>query len=101
MLNYDLTPLEKWLIQTKQKHYFWKNETQFYPTTGFSRRPIRIFFLINIWVCYFSDDLKWSMHIDNILNHAYKELGLIKKLKFTLCGNKLCYFCGLGWFFNF
>ena len=29
------------------------------------------------------------MYIDNIVNHAYKKLRLIKKLKFTLCRNKL------------
>ena len=29
------------------------------------------------------------MYIDNILNHAYKKLRLIKKLKFTLSRNKL------------
>ena len=36
----------------------------------------------------FSDDLKWSMYIDNIVNHAYTKLELIKKLKLTLCRNK-------------
>ena len=29
------------------------------------------------------------MYIDNIVNHAYKKLRLIKKLKFTLSRNKL------------
>ena len=29
------------------------------------------------------------MYIDKIVNHAHKKLGLIKKLKFTLCRNKL------------
>ena len=29
------------------------------------------------------------MYIDNIVNHAYKKLGMKKKLKFTLCRNKL------------
>ena len=64
----------------------------------------------------FSDDFKWSLYIDNIVNHACKKLGFIKKLKFTLCRNKLskmsnvCHFCktntricfcGMVYLFNF
>lgn len=36
-----------------------------------------------------SDDLKWSVYINDIVNIACKKLGLLKKLKFTLGRDKL------------
>ena len=38
----------------------------------------------DILVYFFSNDLSWSQYINNIVNSAYKKLGLLKKLKFTL-----------------
>ena len=32
----------------------------------------------------FSSDLGWSLHINNIVNNAYRRTGLLKKLKFVL-----------------
>lgn len=37
----------------------------------------------------FSNDLSWSQYINNIVNSAYKKLGLLKKLKFTLSRTNL------------
>lgn len=36
-----------------------------------------------------SDDLKWSVYINDIVSNACKKLGLLKKLKFTLGIDKL------------
>ena len=78
-------------VQSKQNKtsIFWKNETQLYTTTVFQSCQLELVSSNKHLGLLFSDDLKWSMYIDNIVNHAYKKLGLIKKLKFTLCRNKL------------
>lgn len=37
----------------------------------------------------FSDDLKWSVYINDIVSTAYKKLGRLSKLRYTLGRNKL------------
>ena len=67
-------------IQSKQNKssIFWKIEKQLNTTLFFKGKHLD-------WL--FSDDLKISMYFDSIENHAYKKLGIIKKLKFTLSRN--------------
>ena len=36
-----------------------------------------------------SQDLSWSAYIDSIVKNAYQRLGLLKKLKFTICRKTL------------
>ena len=36
-----------------------------------------------------SQDLSWSAYIDSIVKKAYQRLGLLKKLKFTMCRKTL------------
>ena len=94
--SYNIRNMVWWLVnsssmQTKQKFiFFWKSKHNFSPHVFFWRLSIRTCFLSKKHLgLLFPDDLKWSMYIDNIVNHDYKKLGLMKKLKFTLCRNKL------------
>ena len=76
-------------IQTKQKFYFFgKTKQNSTPQLFFQGCQLEFVSSHKHLGLLFSDDLKWSMYIDNIVNHAYTKLELIKKLKLTLCRNK-------------
>ena len=97
VLNHDLRILEKWsedwLLQFNPN----KTKVLFFGKLAHNQIPQLLFQGCQLEIVsshkhlglIFSDDLKWSVYIDNIVNHAYKKLGLIKKLKFTLCREKL------------
>ena len=46
---------------------------------------------INIFILgiTFSNDCKWSSHINNICNSATKQISVLRKLKYILCRNNL------------
>ena len=92
-------------IQSKQNKsaIFWKIETQLNTTLFFKGYQLEFVFPHKHLDWLFSDDLKISMYIDSIENHAYKKLGFIKKLKFTLSRNNYqkCMSLFKGWLFNF
>ena len=91
MLNYDLTILEKWseawLLKFNPNKtkvlYFGKSKYNSTPQLFFQGCQLEFVSFHKHLGLLFLDDLKWSTYIDNIVNHAYKKFGLIKKLKFT------------------
>ena len=97
LLNHDLKILGKWSIDwllqfnpNKTKvHFFGKSKHNLTPQMFLQGCQLEFVSSHKHLGLLFSDDLKWSMYIDNIVNHAYKKIGLINKLKFTLCINTL------------
>ena len=94
MLNYDLTILEKWSEDWLLQFNSNKTKALFFFKSIYNSTPQLFFFQAcqlefvssrkHIDVL-FSDDLKWFLHIDNIVNHAYEKLGLIRNSN-LLCG---------------
>lgn len=121
VLNHDLKILEKWsddwLLKfnpNKTKAVFFnKSKRNEIPELFFQDCQLDIVSSHKHLGLTLSDDLKWSVYINDIVNIVCKKLGLLKKLKFTLGRDKLsklyitfvrpmyiriC-FCCMGWMY--
>ena len=91
-LNYDLHVLKEWSKQwllefnpqkTKVVFFSFKNVEKF-PNLLFDDCTLEYVSQHKHLGVLLSSNLSWSNHIDIIVKKAYKKLGLLKKLKFTV-----------------
>lgn len=78
------------LIQTKLRLSFSpQNQATNYPKYFFQHCKLEYISTHKHLGLHLASDLKWSEHINIIVNKALKKLGLLKKLKFSLGKNSL------------
>ena len=91
LLDYDLKLLGKWsedwllkLNPNERKVLFFGN-SKHVTTTGFFFQGCRLEFVSfhKYLRLLFSDDLKWSVYIYNIVSHAYKQVRINEKTYFA------------------
>ena len=97
ILNHDLSVLDrwssKWLLNfnpSKTKAVFFTLRSNYtLPKLQFQHCPLEFITSHKHLGLVLSQDLSWSAYIDSIVKKAYQRLGLLKKLKFTICRKTL------------
>jgi hypothetical protein len=98
VINHDSSILnswsKQWLLQfnpSKTKTIFFTlKKTSAMPNLVFQHNHFEHVQSLKHLGLILSSDLGWSLHINNIVNNAYRITGLLKKLKFVLRRNVYC-----------
>ena len=96
-LNSDLVKLQQWSLSwlvdfnpLKTKAVFFTNQPNLNPPAIlFNNQQVEIIDSHKHLGVHLSSDCKWGTHINSICSNALKQLGVLRKLKFTLSRSNL------------
>ena len=95
MVNLDLAYLKdwskRWLVKFNQNTImvFSSRDTKLYFNFDFEGAPLRDFELHKHLGVIFSNDCKWTKHIDKLIEKSSKQINVLRKLKVKLKRNYL------------